>query len=214
MPTGIYKRKFKTTIKAGDKFGRLAAVKFSHRNKWCGQHWMFICDCGNKKEISLSDVERGHTKSCGCLNSETLKKRMTKHGMTKTKIYKTWMGMKIRCYNKNSSNYKNYGGRGLAVYPEWLCENGFENFYNDMGEIPKGKSLDRIDNDKGYCKSNCKWSTPTEQANNTRKNHFLTYNNITLTISQWEKRLSTKPFTIHRRIRRGWTIERALTFNI
>lgn len=170
MPKGIYKRSLKPTIKAGDKFNYLTAVKFHSKNPAGNQFWLFKCSCGIEKIISVSKVKRGTTKSCGCLRKEIFRKigmKNIRHGMEGTKIYRIWAGMKTRCLNENHSRRKDYGGRGITVCDEWLT---FENFYKDMGNCPKGKSLDRIDNNGNYCKSNCKWSTPKEQANNRRNN--------------------------------------------
>ncbi len=130
------------------------------------------------------------------------------HGMYGTQIYKSWSSMKSRCLNKNNKDHKDYGGRGITVCDSWLI---FENFYADMGDRPQGKTLDRKNNDKGYCKSNCKWSTPKEQSNNMRKNCFLTYQNKTLSIRQWSEKLDIKYETIKSRLRYGWSVEEALT---
>ena len=82
-----------------------------------------------------------------------------------TPSYISWKHMMQRCYNPNNVAYKDYGGRGIRVYRRWWK---FKNFYKDMGERPKGMSLERIDNSKGYRPSNCKWATPQEQAHNTK----------------------------------------------
>lgn len=150
-------------IKKGDKFNYLTAIKFSYRDRYGAQYWLFKCDCGKEKILRVGCIKRGHTKSCGCLSD----KEKTKHGMYGTRIYTSWGKMKDRCLNKNNHAYKNYGGRGIKICPEWL--NSFENFYRDMGERPEGKSIDRIDNNGNYEPSNTKWSTPKEQMNNTRK---------------------------------------------
>lgn len=90
-----------------------------------------------------------------------------KHGLSRTKVYRAYQSMKNRCYRISNENYKDYGGRGILVCDRWL--ESFSNFYKDMGEPPSPKhSLDRIDSEKGYCKTNCKWSTITEQNNNKR----------------------------------------------
>jgi hypothetical protein len=69
------------------------------------------------------------------------------------------------CLRNKSNDYENYGGRGIAICSEWL---NFEGFYKDMGEKPKGKSIDRINNEGNYEPSNCRWATPKEQRNNQR----------------------------------------------
>lgn len=163
MPKGIYERNLKPTIKAGDKFNYLTAIKFHSKNTAGKQFWFFRCSCGIRKIVCVNNVKNGTTKSCGCLQ----RKIATKHGMANTKTYNNWHGMKTRCYNKNEKNYKYWGGRGIKVCKRWMK---FENFLEDMGECPKGKSLDRKNNDKGYCKENCRWATPKQQANNRRDN--------------------------------------------
>ena len=191
---------FMSTIKRGNRYNKLVAVKFHHRDKKSELYWLFKCDCGNEKVILVSSVKRGDTKACGCLNRI--------HGMTKTKTHKSWTGMRARCLNKNNSNYKNYGGRGITVCDRWL--KGFENFYKDMDECPKGKSLDRIDNDGNYEPKNCRWATPKEQSNNSRFNRFLTCNGKTQNITQWAEELNINYSTLYSRLKRGWNIEKVL----
>lgn len=77
--------------------------------------------------------------------------------------------MKDRCYNTSSQHYNYYGARGIDVQSDWIREDGFENFLNDMGFAPEGLTLERIDNNKGYSKSNCKWATWLEQSKNKRQ---------------------------------------------
>lgn len=198
----------KSIIKKGDKYGRLTAVKHSHKVK-THQHWFFKCSCGNEKVICVDSVKSGKTKSCGCLRKEQAKKQgknNTTHGMKGTRAYKSWQAMKQRCLNKNCSAYKNYGGRGITICTEWL--ESFENFYEDIGERPEGKSLDRIKNNLGYYKSNCKWSTRKEQNNNTRQNRLLTYKGKTQTLAQWSEELGISYNIIWKRLRRDWSVEK------
>ena len=90
---------------------------------------------------------------------------MSKHGLIKSKSYQTWAAMKQRCNNPNNKHYKDYGGRGIGICKEW---GQFINFYKDMGEPLDSMSLDRIDNNKGYFKDNCRWATNIIQGRNQR----------------------------------------------
>ena len=194
----------KPIVKKGDKYNRLTAVQFDHR-RGSTQYWLFKCECGNKKVLQVNNVKSGNTKSCGCLK----KGRIAIHGMSYSREHITWASMKARCCNKNAPDYKNYGGRGIKVCDRW--KNSFKNFYKDMGKRPKGMTLDRIDNEKGYYKENCRWATNKEQQNNKRSNHLLTYAGKTLTITQWENETGIKRNTLYARINRcGWSIDKAL----
>jgi hypothetical protein len=113
-----------------------------------------------------------------------------------------------RCTKKDHHAYHHYGGRGITVCEEWL--DSFQNFYRDMGES-NGKSLDRIDNNKGYSKDNCRWATREEQSNNTRRTKLLTYKGKTLGVSQWSRKLGIPTSTIWNRLIRGWDDKETLS---
>ena len=122
---------------------------------------------------------------------------------------RAWRKMKSRCDNKSDISYPRYGGRGISYCKEWESRN---NFKKDMsGSFSKGLSLDRINNDDIYCKSNCKWSTKKEQANNRRNNRIFTINGITMTLAQWIDSCGIKSSTVRQRFYCcKWSIERSL----
>lgn len=110
--------------------------------------------------------------------------------------------MKARCYNKAAINY---GGKGIKVCDRWMK---FENFLEDMGERPRGLTIERIDSTKNYEPGNCRWATYGEQANNKSNNRLVTYKGKTLTAAQWARELGLRPKTVQQRLRRGWSMER------
>lgn len=134
-----------------------------------------------------------------------------KHGLSHTRIDNIYKSMVSRCYNKNNSRYKNYGGRGINVCYEWLYDKNIffkwalENGYKD------NLTIDRIDVDRDYCPNNCKWSTYKEQANNKSNNRLLLFNGVNHTISEWSSITGIKSQTIWARLKSGWSVERALS---
>lgn len=128
-------------------------------------------------------------------------RRRAKHGMYKTKVYHAWQTMRDRCSNPKNSRFHRYGGRGITVCERWQ---EFENFYADMGDAPRGTSLDRIDTDGNYEPSNCRWATPKQQSNNTSTNTHVTHDGKTQTLAQWAAELGIPYSRIVYRHTRGW----------
>ena len=156
---------------SGQKFGKLLVIKRIGIDKHKHTTWLCKCDCGNEKIISKTNLIKGDSKSCGCLKIELNKNKLTKHGLSSSKLWGTWNSMKQRCYNPNRPKFKNYGSRGIKICDEWL--NDFQAFYEYVSKLEhfgeKGYSLDRINNDGNYEPNNVRWATYKEQANNRRK---------------------------------------------
>jgi|SRR5580692_10482292 hypothetical protein len=150
----------------GLRFGRLIAVEWRGRDARGQSLWLCRCDCGSEKIQRGGDLNYGR-QSCGCIRREKLIAQTTVHGQSKTPTWQSWKGMLERCYNPRSASYKWYGGRGVGIDdPRWFS---FPAFAEDMGEKPPGTSLDRRNNDLGYCKANCRWATPKQQTDNRRQ---------------------------------------------
>lgn len=131
-----------------------------------------------------------------------------KHGQARTTLYKKWEAMKRRCLNKNEKSYERYGGRGITISPKWL---DFQGFQKDMEEsFVEGMSLERIDNNKGYSKQNCKWIPLAEQAKNKRSVILYEHNGKKMCITDWAKEYKLKPRTVRARIKYGWSLLEAL----
>lgn len=166
----------------GKRFGKLTVICRVENNKHGQPQWRCHCDCGKETIVVGQKLRKGITKSCGCLVYEQ-KTRLT-HGMTGTVLHNRWLNMKSRCFNPHNKRYERYGGRGITICDEWL---DFKNFYNwsVANGFSEELSLDRIDNDKGYCPDNCRWATPRQQANNTARNVKIEYMGKVKTLSQW-----------------------------
>lgn len=193
----------------GKKFGRLTVIR---RIGFINKRTYYECKCACGKIINVisSNLLKGTSNSCGCYANELTSKRSKTHGMSKTRLYGIWEGMKQRCYNPNVSAYKYYGNKGIKVCDEWL--HNFENFKNWSKEnnYNDDLSIDRIDIKGNYSPKNCRWVNKDTQANNTSTNVFLTINGVDNTIANWAKLTGTKASTIGWRHRQGWADEQCV----
>ena len=203
-------------VDVGDIFGVLLVKKLRVKKLKDG-HYGHLCEClncGNICYVRSYDLMRGHNLSCGCLNPGV----SNIHHFTNTRFYRIWQNMKIRCYDVNITQYKNYGGRGIKVCDRW---HDFNNFKEDMYESyldhvekcgEKDTTLDRIDVNGNYEPCNCRWATVDEQANNTRIVKYLTSSSGERhTLTEWAKILGVKRDTLKARLyRHKWDDDKIL----
>jgi hypothetical protein len=195
------------------KFGKLTVLKRGDDHiKPSGKAvtmWICKCDCTEITNVDGYSLRSGKIVSCGCYGKEQRLKSNTKHGLSHSRLKRTYYNMKSRCYNSNTPKFENHGGRGIIVCEEWLGENGFLNFYN--WAIQNGYSdeltLDRIDNEGNYESSNCRWATYEEQNFNRRVNRLFTINGETKTAKEWCKLTNTNINTFWQRDLKGLTGE-------
>ena len=208
----------------GQRFHRLTVVGYHGKNKYNNNVWICKCDCGEEITVASHSLLCGNTKSCGCLQKEKATKTLMSfhktHGLSrdstgkKTRLFRIWCGIKTRCLNPNVVEYPRYGGRGISICSEWI--NNYKTFYD--WAISHGYSdqltIERIDTNGNYEPNNCKWSTSKEQANNRRNNTLVRYNGKTNTLSQWAELYGMSCATLCGRLKRGWTIEQALSIPV
>jgi len=199
-------------VSKNQKFGRLTTTRFLGNGGKGANYWECVCDCGKTHKVKTAYLNNGAIKSCGCAQRDAIREIGTKtktHGLTKTKEFRTWAGMRERCRNKNNKTYADYGGRGITVCKRW---GKFENFLVDMGNAPTQKhTLERKNNDKGYSPSNCKWATWKEQGRNKSNNVNIEYKGETKCLFAWAEDYGIDPKRLWARLDRGWSFEKSVT---
>lgn len=170
-----------------ERFNMLLAISYDHTKKSGQQYWLF-----------RYDVKRRGV-SCGC------KMGNFKHNNYYSPAYQSWIAMKNRCTNNKSPRYKEWGGRGIEICDRWI--DSFQNFLDDMGERPNGKTLDRIDNNKGYSKENCKWSSNIEQANNRSSTIKVNFQGKYISLKQLAEITKINYYAVRRHFHKGKNLE-------
>lgn len=196
----------------GNRHGRLTVTGYAGHGSGRGSKWHCRCDCGKEITAFGKQLRVGHTRSCGCLVSDTTRERSTRHGCARDGQmgleYRIWIGMWQRCSNPNDRRYRVYGARGIKVCDRWRT---YENFIEDMGVRPsKDLSIDRIDNDGHYEPGNCRWATDKEQARNKRNTIIIEHLGEKKTVPEWSEITGVKECTIRERLRHGLSAEEAL----
>ena len=149
-------------------------------------------------------VVRGKSTNCGCQHPRDSNRT---HGLSHTRTHAIWLNMLDRCRRTTRKDYAYYGGRGISVCDRWSA---FAAFLADMGEAPDGMSIERLDNDGNYCPNNCVWASRKEQARNKRNTVRIFYNGRTMALGDWADEIGLAPLTIWKRLKRGWTVAKAL----
>lgn len=194
------------------RYGRLIFIDLAGFEGVLGRRrslWKLQCDCGKVIVRSSNSVRSGNTSSCGCLGQENRRNSVKTHGMSGTPTYISWQAMIARCASPGASAYGRYGARGVSVCSQWA--DSFEQFLADVGVRPEGKTIDRIDNSKGYEPGNVKWSTLREQSKNRRNVRLITAFGETLCVAEWQRKTGISRSAIRSRIDSGMQPERALT---
>lgn len=194
----------------GQRFTRLLVIERVANDRHNNTRWRCACDCGAELLVIAQPLRSGRTKSCGCLTTDQLIGRLTRHNKSRTPEYRVWAEMLQRCKFADNEKYSRYAGRGICVCERW---HDFANFIADMGMRPSPRhTLERVNNDGNYEPDNCSWALRDAQNNNTSRNVRIIYKGQSMTLTQAMKLAGTKMkhTSIHDRIKRGWAIEAAL----
>lgn len=199
----------KRQIAIGDKFGRLTVIEYvePHFTKSGRKinRCKCICECGNAVVVDDWHLSSGKTVSCKCYQRERQIEANIKHGYCKTRLYYIWCSIKERCGNPKNKIYKDISlceeWKSFENFKDWALANGYQD------EL----TIDRKDSNKGYEPDNCRWTTFKVQANNTSRNHYITIDGITHTLSEWVDIYDTKYQLVKDRIYSGWNPKDALS---
>lgn len=188
---------------SGKKFGRLTVIEHKGKDKHSHNLWLCKCECGEYIVSDTSALNTGKVQSCGCKKKELLTKKNITHNHSDTRLYRIYAHMKDRCYNETLVDFQYYGGRGITVCQEWLCD--FESFYNWAlsNGYSEGLSIDRIDVNGNYEPSNCRWVTMKIQCNNKRNTLRYTFDGRTHTLMEWVELTGASYSAVYQRYRRG-----------
>ncbi len=185
----------------GQRFGRLVVVELAARRP---VRWNCTCDCGNTSVVAANCLRSGNTKSCGCGQAKAGEENgWFRHGYCRTPTYQSWCNAYQRCTNTNNQKWEQYGGRGIKICERWRS---FESFLADMGEKPRGATLDRIDVDGHYEPGNCRWATQYTQQNNRSNNRRVAYQGKLYSLTELAAAFGLPYFAVRSRIQRGWTV--------
>lgn len=204
----------------GRVFGKLTVQEYGEKRARASRQgtwhhfWWCTCECAPEKRWLIRHdwllATKAPARKCPECAQIARRTHSFKHGRANTKEHNTWMKMRTRCHNPKSREYRNWGARGIYVCQRW--RDSFIAFFEDMGPAPSPKhTIERVDNDGPYCKENCIWLPFELQARNTRRSRWITFQGKTQILEDWGRETGIKSITIAERLRRGWSLEAALT---
>ena len=177
----------KVVNEIGNKYGKLTVL--SRADSLNGRAmWKCLCECGTETNVRGTHLRQGNIKSCGCLVS-------TINGLSNHRLYNTYTHMVDRCTNTSNKDYPYYGGKGIKVLFTSLID-----FIDKMyPSYVEGYTIDRIDSNKDYEYSNCRWASSIEQNSNKSNNKYITIGNSRLTVAEASRRFNIKQRTLNAR---------------
>lgn len=164
-----------------------------------------LCICGSTTIVRMSSLNIGKAKSCGCL----IAKSATTHNQSRTRLYKTWIGMKSRCYNSKDKGFIHYGGRGIQIADEWHSFQPFMDWALNNG-YQESLTIERKDVNGNYSPSNCTWATISDQNKNRTNTVHVTYNGETLCVKDWSRKLGISAYALFNRLKK-FSVHEAFT---
>lgn len=194
-------------LQIGQKYNEWEVIEFVN-NKFV----TCKCSCGTIKNVRIHDLVNNKSKRCvSCANKL---RGIKTHGQSNTRLFRIWKDMKGRCYCKTNHDYINYGGRGISICKKWLDD--FMNFYEwSMNNNYKDNlTIERLDVNGNYEPSNCMWVPKAIQASNTRRNHYVYYNNKKYTIAELARKYKLPYSVVYKRLARGWSIDETINIKI
>lgn len=184
----------------GRRFGRLTVIELDETNH---KRWICKCDCGKTTRSDSLGLRRGWIQSCGCYHRDICGDQHRTHGMAGTRLYRIYNKMKERCYHPKNDNYKWYGGKGVTICKEWLDKpETFISWALSHG-YADNLTIDRIDGNKNYEPSNCRWVTIKEQQKNRCNTVYVVYKGKRMPLVDASELSGIKRATLALRLKKG-----------
>lgn len=204
----------------GRKYGRLTIIRMDGRDSRGNVTWLARCDHGDTakrpvfKVVSGMRLREGGVRSCGCLLLESSRangRKCLRHGMSHHPLYQVWRNMKGRCLDEHRVDYSRYGGRGITICRAWLKSDNFLAWAKHSG-YASGLTIERRNNDRGYCPSNCYWAPQKVQVRNRRNTVHVKWRGVLKPVIDHCENAGIRYTVVMDRLNRGWTVDDALSF--